>query len=134
MSSLRTFFFLVVLGLAGAAQALPQSPSERAQLFATCAGRFSALAEHQRLFDGAASEVADAERETFEMLLDAVMPDARDWGMPGELALQWRLTAKMAQAELLHRSVFQTDAYVKTQSRRAADRLFDECRSRVLGG
>ncbi len=134
MGSLKTFLTVILLFAAGALQALPRSPSERAQLFATCAGRFSALAEHQRMFDGPASEVADARRKQFEVLLDAVMPDARDWGMPGEMVWTWRLTAKMAQAQLLQRSTFQSDDFVAAQSRHAADRLFDECRSRVLGG
>ena len=134
MGELKTFVFLVLFLAAEAGLALPQSPSERAQFFAICAGRFSALAEHQRLFDGAASEAADAQRREFDTLLEAVLPDARDWGMPGNMVLSWRLTAKMAQAELLHRSVFQRDDMIAEHSRRAADRLFAECRNRVLGG
>lgn len=133
MGSLKIFLTVFLLSAAGAAAALPRSPSQRAQLFATCAGRYSALAEHQRLFDGSASEVADAQKQAFEDLLEAVMPDARDWGMPGEMALQWRLTAKMAQARLLQRSVFQSDTVIAEQSRRAADRLFGECRTWILG-
>ncbi|MGV6849571.1 MAG: hypothetical protein ACWA5A_14450 [Marinibacterium sp.] len=133
MGVLKTYLTVCLFLTAGAAAALPRSPSQRAQLFATCAGRYSALAEHQRMFDGAASETADAQRAAFEALLDAVLPDARDWGMPGEMALQWRLAAKLAQAELLQRSTFQSDSSIAETSRHAADRLFGECRGWVLG-
>lgn len=134
MSGALTYLAVLLSVLATPCLALPHSPSERARLFAICAGRFSALAEHQRLFDGAASERADARRATFDDLLDAVMPDARDWGMPGDMALSWRLAAKFAQAELLQRAAFQSDAYIAAQSRQAADRLFDECRVHLLDG
>lgn len=134
MGVLKTFVVLISILTAGAATGLPHSPSERARLFATCAGRYSALAEHERMFDGPASEIADKRRAQFDSLLEAVMPDARDWGMPGEMALSWRLTAKMAQAQLLQRSVFQSDAFIAEQSKRAADRFFAECRGHILGG
>lgn len=128
---MKTFLLCLVIAAQGASAA-PQSPSERVQLFATCAGRFSALAEHQRLVDGPASEEADARRRAFDDLLSAVMPDALDWGMPGEMALNWRLTAKHAQAQLLSKSAFQSDARVAEISRQAADAFLRECDRWVL--
>lgn len=127
--------FLIVIGLfcAGAVWALPQSPSQRAQLFATCAGRYSALVEHQRLFDGVASEQAEDQKKIFETLLEAVMPHALAWGMPGHMALDWRLTAKHAQAQLLQKGAFQTDDDIARRSRHVATALLSDCHMFVLG-
>ena len=135
MSRIKTCVLALVFALSAhcAATALPQSPSERVQLFASCAGRFSALADHHRLFDGAASEVAEFKKASFEALLEATLPDAIAWGMPGRMAFDWRMTAKMAQATLLHRSTFTQDAYIKVRSRETAAAYLQFCEGQVLG-
>lgn len=112
---------------------LPASPTERVRFFAICAGRYSALIEHQRLFRGRSAQEADAMRAQFDGLLDAVLPYARDHGLPGEMVLSWRLAAKAAQAQLLQRADFQLDADIAAQSQRTAQRLFRECSGRLLG-
>ena len=38
--------------LAAPAAALPHAPADLVRLFSICAGRYSALAEHEALFDG----------------------------------------------------------------------------------
>ncbi|MEL6701000.1 MAG: hypothetical protein AAFO58_04885, partial [Pseudomonadota bacterium] len=104
----------------------PRSPSERVQVFAMCAGRYSALEEHQRFFDGAASEQAGSIRAEFESLIDAAMPDAVDWGMPQRMALDWRVTAKAAQAQLLHSGTFATNSRRQQVDRQASESFFAE--------
>jgi hypothetical protein len=129
---MKLLWAVFLLAFAQMAAATPQSPSERVQLFATCAGRYSALAEYQRLMDGPASEVADAQRARFDDLLDAVMPDALEWGMPGDMAMNWRITAKMAQAQLLSRGTFQTDRDIAAHAKRAAQAFLQECNAIIL--
>ncbi|WP_147124478.1 hypothetical protein [Shimia ponticola] len=134
MGGLRIILFLL-LGSSTMAQAqgVPWSPSERVQLFATCAGRYSALAEHQRFFDGSASERAEAMQEIFEELIDATLPAAMDWGMPGRQALDWRITAKMATASLLNSANFGTNTRRREIDGAAAEAYLDECQRLVLG-
>ena len=59
-----------------AALALPGSPSQRAEMFATCAGRLEAMATRQRA--DRHPDLAQTERYSadFQMLLEAVMPAA----------------------------------------------------------
>lgn len=116
-----------------AAQRLPWSPSERVQLFATCAGRYAALAEHQRFFDGAASERAMDMQHLFQDLIDATMPEAVDWGMPGRQALNWHVTAKMATASLLNSANFGTNERRREIDFAAAEAYLAECKGLVLG-
>jgi hypothetical protein len=134
MSSMKTFRTgLIVAVLAGAqlasapASALPHSPSQRLELFQTCAGRLSALVEHQWLFDGDAADRTEALRDEFDGVIAAVLPDAVNWGMPGEMAMHWRIMAKAAQAELLSTAAFSLDADRATRARRLADARIAEC-------
>ncbi|MBB97219.1 MAG: hypothetical protein CML68_21795 [Rhodobacteraceae bacterium] len=120
--------------LAAPAAALPHAPADLVRLFSICAGRYSALAEHEALFDGAASDRAGARRDLFVDLVDTVLPDARAGGLSGQRALAWRISAKHAQAVLLLRATFLRDPEAAARARRAADHFFSECQSSVLGG
>lgn len=139
MSRKRTrlqVLFFVLLAAQGAvvsASSFPSSPSERVQVFATCAGRYSALAEHQRFFDGAASERAQETQRVFEELLEATLPAAIDWGMPGRQALTWRVSAKVATSQLLHSSTFSPDDRHKAIAQEAAQGHLKECEGLVFG-
>ncbi len=138
MSSLRTILGSVTLFLATVAgpivaTALPISPSERARAFAQCTGRYSAEAAHAQLFDGAASELAEHRRDTFESLLSAVFPDAVDYGMPEELPMSWRVTAKANQAVLLSTAVFNMMPERAHRARDAAQAFIADCDALLLG-
>ena len=129
----------LILGLAvvgpaqSSAQHWPISPSERVQVFATCAGRLSALVEHQRTIGGSVSDQTEAQRGGFEALLTAVIPDALEYGLPDTQALDWRLHAKLAQSRLLMRADFYRDATIKAKARAAADAFLRECDQFLLG-
>ncbi|MGR3803645.1 hypothetical protein [Marinibacterium profundimaris] len=114
------------------AAALPHAPVDQVRLFAQCAGRYSALAEHEALFDGAASERAQARRDLYVELMEAVLPDAA--ALSGGTALAWRIAAKHAQSVLLRRATFLEDPAAAARSRRAAEYHFAECRASILGG
>lgn len=135
MSVVKNSFAPILLGLmlANSATALPFSPSQRAELFANCAGRLAALEEHQRMFDGSASERTRQIVNRFEALLEAVMPDAIDYGMPGRQVWSWRVNAKQAQSLLLSRATFSQDHRLLQRSKQASERYIAECESLVLG-
>jgi hypothetical protein len=105
---LETFLAALVLGLLsggpGAADALLRD-------FSVCAGRYSALVEHQWLVDGPASEQAAEQRDAMLELVGAVMPV----GM-ATTAMGWRIEAKAAQGALLSRAYFAQDALAAARS------------------
>ncbi len=135
MSSIKTLIFCALLSAPAAtfATALPFSPSERAYMFANCAGRLAALEEHQRMFDGPASEQTQKVVHQFEALIEAVMPDAIAYGMPGRQVWSWRINAKQAQSALLQRATFSQDARMITRAKAAAEDHIATCRALVLG-
>lgn len=135
MSKVRAFIAPALLSivLTAPALALPYSPSQRAQLFADCAGRLAALEEHQRMFDGPASEQTQNVIRVFEALLDAVMPDAIEYGMPGRQVWSWRVNAKQAQSLLLNRSTFSQDDRAIERAKAASEHYIAECEKLVLG-
>jgi hypothetical protein len=96
--------FLVLLCAATPAGAFPLSPTERARVFADCAGIAAAVMEHGWLFG--TGEDAARQRELFLALLEAVLPDALARGLPGTQALAWRIEAKAAQKDLLATAAF----------------------------
>lgn len=135
MGVLKTIFgaALALISANTAVQALPHSPSARVQVFATCAGRLSALEEHQRMFDGPASEVTAKHKATFDDVIAALLPDAHKQGMPRRQALIWQVEAKMSQAVLMQQATFGTDARRVQAAKQAAQARIDECSGLLLG-
>ncbi|GGE47182.1 hypothetical protein [Actibacterium pelagium] len=135
MSSLKTFAIAGIssLILPTLAAALPEKATDRVQVFATCAGRLSALEESQRLFEGPLSEKTATRRDMFSLLVDATLPDAKDEGLNGRTALHWRVEAKMAQAVLLQQAMFGTDPLRSAQAQTAADQHIATCEQLLLG-
>jgi hypothetical protein len=134
MGGLRTT--LGVLLLAGSpafAGGVPLSPSQRLEVFATCAGRLSALVEHQWLVDPAASDATAAQRDGFGDLVDAVLPDALAWGVPQPMAMHWRVSPKAAQRELLTLASFGTDPGRAARARELAAARLAECDGVLIG-
>lgn len=131
ISVLRPVTLAVLLGLFpfAAALASPPPPGERAEAFAICAGRLSALSVRQAATGDPASEATSRMRDDFDMLLGAVLPDApRD-----RQAQRWRVDGWVQIAHLLARH-----QYGATPRRRdlAAARMvarIDTCRRMILG-
>jgi hypothetical protein len=79
--------------------------------FAVCAGRFSALVEHQWLVDGPASDRSARQRDAMLSLVEAVLPPDM-----AAASLHWRIEAKAAQTALLSRAHFAGDRDAKARS------------------
>mgnify|MGYP005756888271 FL=1 len=125
MCGLRTFpvvACLVLTPLAGAGQTLPdhESPLYR---FAQCAGRLSALMEHQWLTDPPASDRTEVLRARMLDLVEAASAPAE-----APLALSLRIEAKHAHAALLRAASFGSNK----AARRQALRLERDCAA-ILG-
>lgn len=133
MGRIRTILIGLVLSAATSAGALPHSPSQQAQVFASCAGRLLALEEHQRLTDGPASEATAVLRNTFLDLLDAVLPDAYAYGMPPGYELQRRVMARAEQRSLLSQAAYATEMAARAPARAAADRHVAVCKALITG-
>ncbi|MEZ5755625.1 MAG: hypothetical protein R3D90_12935 [Paracoccaceae bacterium] len=104
MGGLRTYLrapaLLCALAAPVAAEADADLPDNPLHFFATCAGRMSALMEHQWLVDGPASDITKARRAAALDVLSALTP-------PGEevQVMAWRVEAKAAHAALLRQTL-----------------------------
>jgi hypothetical protein len=123
----RPFALVAALLSAATSSAQPLDIEEQLRTFATCAGRLSAVMEHQWMFDGPASEHTQRRRDAVLELVEAAMPPER-----GSEVLQWRISAKVAQAGLLTRATFNNDARDAAWARAQADRLARACTGLLL--
>jgi len=122
----QTIFGLALL-VAPLGHAHPLDPEQQLHTFATCAGRLSAVMEHQWLFDGPASEQTKLQRAAIIDLVEAVMPPDRE-----PEVLQWRIAAKVAQLALLTRATFNPDARDAAWAQQQATRFARECTGLLL--
>lgn len=131
MSGMKTFSLFLVLAVFSSlppARAMPLAPDNPVATFATCAGRLSAMMEHQWMFDGPASERTEAQRAAMIDLLEAVQPPDQ-----GRDVLHLRLEAKMAQAALLTRATFNRDAEDARRALVLAQQNLAQCTGLLLG-
>ena len=117
---------------APAAQALPARSFERAELFASCAGRLAALAAHQHGYGEAGAERTQALVETFEMMLDATLPDAYADGVPEGQSDKWRNWGWRETAMLLAASHSSYDTLSADDASDALAERIAACTSVVL--
>lgn len=130
MGVLKTFLAVMILALpveAGEGAALPQPNDQQLRHFATCAGRLSALMEHQWLVDGPASEKTAQEVHALSALIQAIMVEGEN-----NRALAWRIEAKVAQRALLMQVDFGTDKKRGDLARNRSDTLIGPCRAMLL--
>lgn len=118
MGGLKTF--LVGL-LVGHLPAPAHSGDDLARTFAQCSGRLSALMEHQFIVDGPASERTRTERDQMVELLETVAGQ-------GPQVMQWRISAKVAQADIFARLRVDPD---NDRLRRRALALVQDCRALI---
>ena len=104
-----------------AARANSDIPDDPLHFFATCAGRMSALMEHQWLVDGPASDVTKARREAVLDVVASLTPPGQEAQVMG-----WRIEAKAAHAALLAQSRH-GDPVATTRATRHATALQDQC-------
>ncbi len=83
--------------------------------------------EYQWMFDTEGSEATETARAALIDILDAITPIDQ-----GPEVMHWRIEAKMAQAALLDRAVFNADRHDAQMAQRIARRQIDACRSLLL--
>ena len=118
---LRAVALLYALAAPLAARADADLPDDPVHFFATCAGRMSAVIEHQWIVDGPASEVTKARRDAVVEVLEAMMPPG-----DGARVMGWRVEAKAAHAALLGQVRHGPEA-VRARAERRALALIAEC-------
>jgi hypothetical protein len=133
MGALRTLGAALAACVATQSAALPVSSHERARVFADCAGWLLAVEEHQRIFDGPASEATARQRAAFLDLLDAVLPHAEAQGLPPGMAMSWRVTARAEQSALLTRAAFAPDPLARGPALAAAEARVAVCEGLLPG-
>lgn len=122
MGGMKTWIAILAVALSAPASLQAGSASERARMFASCAGRFLAVAEHEALFSGAATDRAMARRDAFLDLLDAILPHAQADGLDAQRVIVWRSDARAAQRALLASGEFNMrPAQAAAARERAAD-------------
>ncbi|NBE06015.1 hypothetical protein [Paragemmobacter ruber] len=125
MGGLKTYLSLLMLlcALAGpsAARAGNDVPDNPLQFFATCAGRMSALMEHQWLVDGPASDLTKARRAAVLDVVASITPAGQE-----AQVMAWRIEAKVAHAALLGASRHGT-AQSRASAARQAAGLISPC-------
>ncbi|MCX7288748.1 MAG: hypothetical protein NTW20_14660 [Rhodobacterales bacterium] len=112
---LETILTALAVGFAGCG---PASADPLLREFAVCAGRFSALVEHQWLVDGPASDASAGTRDSLLALVEAVEEPGMDATVMG-----WRIEAKVAQKALLQRAHFAKDRVADAR----AEELLQAC-------
>jgi nitrogen-specific signal transduction histidine kinase len=126
MSSLKTYAAITFLAGSPAA-AFTNTADQQLHFFATCAGRLSALMEHQWTYDTAAVDMTTAQRSEMIDLVFAVMPENE-----GRSVLLMRVEAKHAQARLLHRAAVNHDPADAAWAQDRARALMTECTSVLI--
>lgn len=135
MGSLRTILAAAITVLFAA----PMSPPAFAQgesavvrnlpkEFAYCAGRLSALMEHQWLLSDPAADRTHAQRAAMISLLESVTPTGQ-----ARHLLYLRISAKVAQAELLTIATFDKDPERKSLALMHAETEIGACLNMLLG-
>lgn len=130
MGDLKTILLCLAVWVpvASPLAAMSEGPEDRAQVFATCLGRYSAEMEHDWLV-GQDAAAAESRRTLFEMLLDTV---AARSGFTGPVILDMRIRAKMAQARLLQVATFHTDPDHRQRAAAAARVAIRPCEALII--
>lgn len=118
---LRATALFCALAAPLAARAETDIPDDPLRFFATCAGRLSALMEHQWLVDGPASDATKARRAALLEVVEAMMPPGSETQV-----MAWRVEAKAAHAALLGQSR-QGDPATMARAARRAQALETAC-------
>lgn len=126
MVGMRNLVLLFVL-LGQPAHASLSSEAEQLHIFANCAGRLSALMEHQWNNDTSRANETAAQRATMVELVHAIMPaDA------GRDVLSIQVNAKAAYAQLLRRASSNPDPEDAAWAARRAAALVQDCTDMLL--
>jgi len=91
-----------------------------------------ALAARQRAYKEDAAHESEALSDTFEMLLDTVLPAALEEGVPGSQPSRWRNQGWAEVAALLAEIDTSFDAGRAARSKTTLDKRVADCRNVLL--
>ena len=130
MGSLRKLVYSLTVSLITLVQApalCAQTPDKVMPLFATCTGRLSAVLEFQWLMQDPGADRTQSQRDAMADLLAAVTPPALR-----VRAMQLRIEAKVAAADVLARGRFAQNPGVAGRARARATELLAACTALLL--
>ncbi|MEM6375756.1 MAG: hypothetical protein AAF686_05905, partial [Pseudomonadota bacterium] len=111
-------------------------PDDRAafqtEAFATCAGRFSAVAARQLAQHDPASEQALRFEHDFDALVEAILPLAIANGIDPQRARQWRIAGWTEMAHLIRLRYSQKDRSRADRASRAMQQRLATCADMIL--
>ena len=131
-SILLTLLLLVTPLTALAAPAVPSRSSERVEIFATCSGRLAALVTRQKALGEESASENDRLRAEFDMLVDAILPDALADGVGQQQPDRWRIDGWSEIALLLAAAEHGVDARRADTARLTLTSRIDTCRDLLL--
>lgn len=104
------------------------------EAFATCAGRFSAVAARQVAHHDPASGRATRLEHDFDALVDALLPIAVEEGVDPRRAHHWRIAGWTEMAHLMRLRHSKTDRSRADRAERTIERRLATCRRMILPG
>ena len=126
-------FVLILAALSAApAMAFPQFVAERAEVFAICSGRLSALHVRQQADRDPAAPATYGLRTEFDHLLAAVVDIASDEGMPTSQPARWRAQGWSEVANLLRQVHYNIDPSASAVAQRSLEHQMKACSDLVL--
>lgn len=128
--SLAATAFLITSMLAAPVSAL--SPVEQAQAFATCAGRFSAMATRQSATHNPESQATRQIQNSFESLLEATLPYAQEGGIDPRRARSWQASGWSEMAHLMRMEQRSRETGRADRATRDMHRRLTTCRQLIL--
>lgn len=139
MTSVPPLFLCVATGLALCATtatgtpAMPGTPWKRAEVFATCSGRLAALSARQQAEDDPGWQDTLRQRDMFDMMLEATLPRAVQYGVPEDEPLRWRSSGWSETAVLLSNVSYSFDEGRVARARAALAARIADCTGLLLG-
>lgn len=122
----------LVFATTGAAFAFPSTPWKQAEVFATCTGRFNALAARQNAIGHPELEETLSTRNSFRQLLDAVLPEALSHGVAQQDSIRWQSIGWSDIAYQLADELYSSDPHRAARARETAQRRIAECQAMLL--
>lgn len=112
---------------------MPTDPVDLVRDFATCAGRYSAEFEGGHMLAEIDIDAAEARRDAFVTLIDAVLPDVPLGPKTDAIVLNWRIEAKAAHGALLATATYNSKPDRVHMALQTANRLTAQCQRLLLG-
>jgi len=123
---------LLLAASSTAAFALPSTPSEQAEAFAICAGRYEAIATHQKAFQLPNADQSAEIHDNFQLLLDATLPAALETGIPEQLPVQWHSGGWGEISTLLAAKVYSFDPQQAIRAQQRVEQHLQDCRGLIF--